>query len=228
MPWLRDMVSGMKTLRIRRLLGATLLLLGFCVTSVSVPTAASASAAARAACPSGQVRVSTPKGSVCVKPKTRPAPQRVYTGPAVVGGVPFPANPPASQDPQVLANAFASDATALANCSAIFPSCAVKVWGRKDPWNLKYEGRSDAYFRPWVTLFAKYQASGAKIYQNLAEDGSGSFKDTDPAWAGYYRFEIDGKAFHFELISSTMSNKPANWLVPGCRACMAFQLFLVD
>jgi hypothetical protein len=195
-------------------------------TLLSVLTFGSVPASAKSVCPTGQVRVMSGKKPMCVKPK--PTSQRVYTGPVVVNGLPFSTVKPTVTSPEALARLFAADATSLANCSAIFPSCAVKVWGRKDPWNLKYEGRAAEYFRPWVPLFEKYRALGADIYQNLAETGSSGFAATDPAWAGYYRFELAGQVFHFELVSSTMSSKPSQWLVPGCRACMAFQLLSID
>lgn len=215
------MVVGMKAVSVslHRLLVLPLLVLG-----VSVPFSGEVSA--KSTCPPGQVLVTTSKGRMCAKPK--PAQQKVYTGPTVVNRLPFSVTAPVASSGAALANAFAVDATSLANCSSgSFKSCAVKVWGRKDPWNLQYEGRSAEYARPWVALFAKYRSVGAEIYTNLAEPGNG-ISDTDPRWAGYYRFEVDGTAYHFELISSSMSTKPADWLVPGCRACMGFKLIAVN
>lgn len=215
------MVVGMKALStpFRRLLVLPLLVLG-------VSTPFSGEVSAKTACPPGQVLVTTSKGRVCAKPK--PAQQKVYTGPTVVNRLPFSTATPVAVSDAALANAFAVDATSLANCSSgAFKSCAVKVWGRKDPWNLQFEGRSAEYERPWVALFTKYRTVGAEIYTNLAEPGNG-IKDTDPRWSGYYLFEVGGVAYQFELLSSTMSNKPVDWLVPGCRVCMGFKLIAVS
>jgi len=215
------MVVGMNSVLVslRRLMACSLFVVG-------VSTAASGEVSAKAVCPPGQIMVTTSKGvRTCVKP--RPSQQKVYTGPTVVNRLPFSSSTPTVTSASALATAFAVDATALANCSSgSFKSCAVKVWGRKDPWNLQYEGRSAEYARPWVALFAKYQSVGARIYQNLAEPGNG-ISDTDPVWAGYYRFEFDGFAYHYELLSSTLSSNPADWLVPGCRSCMGFKLIEV-
>lgn len=197
--------------------------------SVSAPATASFASAQppttpSKSCPPGQVLTATTKGKACIK--VSPAPFASYKGPVVYGKVPFPVSLPAGLSNTRIVAEFAKDAAAINNCaSGLFDSCARKVWGRRDPWNLIVEGRSSAYEVPWVKLFAKYSAAGVTVSHDLGDAFPGLYTNTDPVFAGVYRLDLPGgDVIWVEYETASGSSDPTRWLVPGCRLCSRYSV----
>lgn len=173
-------------------------------------------------CPVGQVVKNTAKGKTCVK--AAPVKYSTYKGPTVYGRLPFQPVLASGLSSSRIASEFAKDAASINNCATdLFPACAKKVWGRKDPWNLLNQGSFAAYDAPWAALFAKYAAAGVSVSHDMGDAFPGRYTNLDPTFSGVYILDFaDGARFVAEYQLSAGSASRSSWLVPGCRFCSSY------
>lgn len=145
--------------------------------------------------------------------------------PTVSNRLPFDPTPPTGTADQLLRQ-LVTDLTALWNCnSGLMDRCARAVWGRRDPWNLPRAGRVEAYNRPWVDLWRKYEPVGVSIGH---EDGpfTAAHPRGAPQLSFFYIATIDGTNHGLEISSSddVSFGDPSTWFVPNCPACRGYRI----
>ena len=204
----------------------TLTLAAGALLALALPISTPASAATQpVTCPAGQILKTTPTGKKCSKATATK--YNAYRGPVVVNKLPFAARLATGLSTAQIAAEFAKDAAAITNCaSGLFDSCARKVWGRRDPWNMLVEGRSVTYETPWVKLFAKYAAAGVTVSHDLGDWSPGLYKNSDPVFAATYRLAFPNNTSAWvDYESASGAANPADWLQPGCRMCVRYNVF---